>query len=221
MEYKTVQKMKRKRKRKSKLRRIILIVVACFLILIFGKWMMGHLNSMWQKNRVEEEDVPSWVDVQIIPIDGDSRSGKKLRGIKDIVIHYVGNPGTTAQQNHDYYGNPDSEVSSHFIVGLDGEIIQCVPLNEKSAASNWRNIDTISIEVCHPDATGKFTEQTYASLVKLTAWLSELCRLDTSHVIRHYDITGKNCPLYFVEHKDKWEQFKEDVNEFDKFKIGK
>lgn len=178
MEYKTIQKTKKKRK--SKFRRIILIVAACFLLLIFGKLIIGHLTSMWQKNRVEEANAPDWVDVQIIPIDGDSRTGEKLRGIKDIVIHYVGNPGTTAQQNHDYYGNPDSEVSSHFIVGLDGEIIQCVPLNEKSAASNWRNIDTVSIEVCHPDSTGEFTEQTYASLVKLTAWLSELCNLDTT-----------------------------------------
>lgn len=219
MEYKTIQKTKKKRK--SKFRRIILIVAACFLLLIFGKLIIGHLTSMWQKNRVEEANAPDWVDVQIIPIDGDSRTGEKLRGIKDIVIHYVGNPGTTAQQNHDYYGNPDSEVSSHFIVGLNGEIIQCVPLNEKSAASNWRNIDTVSIEVCHPDSTGEFTEQTYASLVKLTAWLSELCNLDTNHIIRHYDITGKNCPLYFVEHQDKWEQFKEDVNEFNKFKIRK
>ena len=219
MEYKTIQKTKKKRK--SKFRRIILIVAACFLLLIFGKLIIGHLTSIWQKNRVEEANAPTWVDVQIIPIDGDSRTGEKLRGIKDIVIHYVGNPGTTAQQNHDYYGNPDSEVSSHFIVGLDGEIIQCVPLNEKSAASNWRNIDTVSIEVCHPDSTGEFTEQTYASLVKLTAWLSELCNLDTNHIIRHYDITGKNRPLYFVEHQDKWEQFKEDVNEFNKFKIRK
>ena len=219
MEYKTVPKMRKKRK--SKFRRIILIVAACFLLLIFGKLIIGHLASIGQKNRVEEANAPDWVDVQIIPIDGDSRTGEKLRGIKDIVIHYVGNPGTTAQQNHDYYGNPDSEVSSHFIVGLNGEIIQCVPLNEKSAASNWRNIDTVSIEVCHPDSTGEFTEQTYASLVKLTAWLSELCNLDTYHIIRHYDITGKNCPLYFVEHQDKWEQFKEDVNEFNKFKIRK
>lgn len=211
MEYKTVPKMMKKRKRKSILRRIILIIVACLFILILGKWIIGHLTSIWQKNKVEEANAPDWVDVQIIPIDGDSRSGEKLRGIKDIVIHYVGNPGTTAQQNHDYYGNPDSEVSSHYVIGLEGEIIQCVPLNEKSAASNWRNIDTISIEVCHPDKTGKFTEQTYASLVKLTAWLSELCSLDTSHIIRHYDITGKKCPLYFVEHEDKWEQFKEDV----------
>ena len=31
-------------------------------------------------------------------------------------------------------------------------------------------------------------------------------------VIRHYDVTGKNCPKYFVEHEDEWEQFKKDVD---------
>ena len=31
-------------------------------------------------------------------------------------------------------------------------------------------------------------------------------------MIRHYDVTGKNCPKYFVEHEDEWEQFKKDVD---------
>ena len=30
-------------------------------------------------------------------------------------------------------------------------------------------------------------------------------------MIRHYDVTGKNCPKYFVENEDAWEQFKLDV----------
>jgi len=30
-------------------------------------------------------------------------------------------------------------------------------------------------------------------------------------VIRHYDITGKICPKYFVENEDAWKQFKSDV----------
>ena len=131
--------------------------------------------------------------------------------MNDIVIHYIGNPGTTAQQNRDYFANPDSDVSAHFVIGLDGEIIQCIPLNEMSAASNWRNRDTISIEVCHPDESGKFTEATYKSLVRLTAWLMNASMLDTTHIIRHHDITGKDCPLYFVDHEDAWTQFLEDV----------
>ncbi|MGN0298044.1 MAG: N-acetylmuramoyl-L-alanine amidase family protein [Lachnospiraceae bacterium] len=158
-----------------------------------------------------DANLPDWIDSQIIPVDGTSRRGQMLEAVNDIVIHYVGNPGTTAQNNHDYYTNADSTVSSHFVVGLEGEIIQCVPLDEKSSATNDRNRDTISIEVCHPDETGKFNDATYQSVVKLTAYLLNIYNLTEEHIIRHYDVTGKLCPLYFVEHEDAWEQFKVDV----------
>lgn len=159
----------------------------------------------------EPAELPDWIIQDIIPVHGESRRQVPLEGVKDIVIHYVGNPGTTAKQNRDWFANPESEVSSHFVVGLEGEIIQCVPLDEKSSATNWRNKDTISIESCHPDSTGKYNQATYDSLVKLTAWLCDVYGLDSSHVIRHYDVTEKICPKYFVEHEDAWEQFLEDV----------
>ena len=155
--------------------------------------------------------LPPWVEVQIIEVDGISRRGEKLEDIQNIVIHYVANPGSSAQANHDWYANPDSEVSSHFLIGLDGEVIQCIPLDEYSSASNHRNKDTISIEVCHPDETGKFTGESYHSLVQLTAWLLEVSDLQPEDVIRHYDITGKDCPRYFVSHEDAWQIFLEDV----------
>ncbi len=164
------------------------------------------------KNVVRDEPVPDWVDIQLIDVDGHSRRGVKLEEINDIVVHYVGNPGTTAQQNRNYFNNPDSSVSSHFLVGLDGEIIQCLPLDEKSSATSERNRDTISIEVCHPDESGKFNDSTYQSLVKLTAWLCDTYGLTAENVIRHYDTCGKECPLYFVVHEDAWEQFKSDVD---------
>jgi N-acetylmuramoyl-L-alanine amidase CwlA len=65
--------------------------------------------------------------------------------------------------------------------------------------------------VCHPDATGRFNDVTYNSLVKITAWLCENSGLDKNDVIRHYDVTGKNCPLYFVENEEAFETFKLDV----------
>lgn len=161
--------------------------------------------------RLKAAQLPAWVDVQIIEVDGASRRGVPLDELNGIVVHYVGNPGTSAQQNHDFFAGPDSEVSSHFIIGLDGEVIQCVPLDEKSSASNERNRDTISIEVCHPDVSGAFTEASYAALVELTAWLCQSTGLGGEAVIRHYDVTGKLCPLYYVEHEDAWLRFKEDV----------
>lgn len=183
------------------------------LVLLVVGWHV-YQNEIIPREKVFElaaTSAPDWVDQQIIKVDGDSRRGVMLEGVRNIVIHYVGNPGTTAQQNRDYYANPSSEVSSHFVIGLKGEIIQCIPLHEKSSASNHRNKDTISIEVCHPDESGKFTDETYDSLVKLTVWLCEVCGLDSSDIIRHYDITGKHCPLYFVTHDDACEQFKKDV----------
>ena len=169
------------------------------------------LDLFKNKNTVRDEPTPDWVDVQLIDVDGHSRRGVKLEEINDIVIHYVGNPGTTAQQNRNYFNNPDSSVSSHFLVGLDGEVIECVPLDEKSSATSERNRDTISIEVCHPDESGKFTDASYQSLVRLTAWLCDTYGLSAEHVIRHYDTCGKECPLYYVVHEDAWEQFRSDV----------
>ena len=188
-----------------------------FLLLLLVLMAVGwhvYQNEIIPREKVFElaaTSAPDWVDQQIIKVDGDSRRGVMLEGVRNIVIHYVGNPGTTAQQNRDYYASRSSEVSSHFVIGLKGEVIQCIPLHEKSSASNHRNKDTISIEVCHPDESGKFTDASYQSLVKLTAWLLDVCDLDSDDVIRHYDITGKQCPLYFVTHEDAWKQFLKDV----------
>lgn len=71
----------------------------------------------------------------------------------------------------------------------------------------------MSIECCHTDETGKFTEATYISLVRLTGWLCYRFNLTSEDVIRHYDVTGKICPKYYVDHPQAWEQFKEDVGE--------
>ncbi len=156
------------------------------------------------------------IDVQLLTINEFSRPGTKTDGINYIVIHYLGNPQTTAQQNHDYFESLKNDLdsvymSANYIVGLEGEIIQCVPDDEIAYASNSENHDSISIENCHPDETGMFTEATYESLVKLTAYLTEKYGLGRDDIIRHYDVTGKECPIYYVEHEDKWEEFKDDV----------
>ena len=166
------------------------------------------------KNNGEDIDVPSWVEVDLI--DGAdkgnaSRTLQPLDGVEDIVIHYTANPGTSAAQNRSYFNDPSSDSASHFIVGIEGEAILCIPLNERSAATNHRNNDTISIEVCHTDETGQFTDASYDTVIKLTKWLMDKYNLDTDHVIRHYDVTGKDCPRYYVQNPDAWEQFKEDL----------
>ena len=70
----------------------------------------------------------------------------------------------------------------------------------------------MAIEVCHPDETGEFSAVTYDRLVELTAWLCTTFHLDPAKdVIRHYDVSGKLCPLYYVENPEAWEAFLQDV----------
>lgn len=154
------------------------------------------------------------LDIQedFLTINDYSRPGEKVDEVRQIVIHYTGNPGTTAQANRDYFEslaeNPVTSASSHFVIGLDGEIIQCVPLNEIAYASNKANYYSLSIECCHPDDSGEFSTETYNRCVALTAELCKYYHLNPEKdVIRHYDVTGKECPLFYVEHPDEWDMF--------------
>ncbi len=190
----------------------LFLLIAIITLLSAGIYNLFFPNTR-RVEKAEELVMPEWVDKDYIHIHSTARTGIKLNDIKNIVIHYVGNPNTTAKNNRDYFDNPKTNVSSHFIVGLNGEIIQCVPLSERSAASNNRNKDTISIETCHPDDSGKFNKDTYNSLIKLIAFLCEELYLDENDVIRHYDITGKNCPKYYVENDNAWQEFKKDIKD--------
>lgn len=73
-------------------------------------------------------------------------------------------------------------------------------MEEQAIATRGRNEDSIGIEVCHPDAEGEFNDITYQSVIKLTAELCKQYGLNENDVIRHYDVTGKICPRYYVEH---------------------
>lgn len=166
--------------------------------------------------------IPNWITVDLIHINEISRPAIALDAVNDIAIHYVGNAGSSAKANRDYFDSLDNpavegagrQASAHLIVGLEGEVVQCLPLNEMAYAVRSRNPDTISIEVCHPDETGKFSDVTYNTLVKLTAWLLQQKNLTPDHVIRHYDCDGKSCPLYYVEHEDAWNKLKQDIADY-------
>lgn len=158
------------------------------------------------------------IDEQLLTVNEYSRPGDKTGKIEYIVIHYLANPQTSAQQNRDYFESlkdlHTTSMSANFIVGIEGEIIECVPPGEIAYASNSMNSRSVSIENCHIDETGRFTEETYESCVHLTAYLAEEYGVDREHIIRHYDVTGKMCPLYYVENEDKWEQFRDDVMDY-------
>lgn len=220
------RRMAARRERQRKRRRqqmIIRAVLFASLLILFGVILL-FIRHKLEKEEVPVAEIPKIVkyietapdmSVELIDVNEYSRPGTVLEEVNGVVVHYTGNPGTTAAQNRSYFQNlsetGETYASSHFVIGIEGEIIQCVPCNEIAYASNDRNSDTISIECCIPDDTGKFTQETYDSLVELVAWLMGRYELTIDEVIRHYDVTGKECPRYYVRNESAWLEFKEAV----------
>ncbi len=193
---------------------ILCAVLACLTLAVIA---VGLSRLLGGPPPAEDVPVPDYVEKDYLTVNPWSRPGDPLKKIRGVVIHYVGNPGTTAEANRNYFeslssGKDGTYASSHFIIGLEGEVVQCVPLTEIAYASNSRNDDTVSVEVCHPDETGVFNRPAYDRCVALTAWLCHTFQLKPERdVIRHYDVTGKLCPLYYVEDPAAWDALLEDV----------
>ncbi len=236
--------MGKRKRRKSKFRWGRVVFWSAFIIVLAGSigllfWLLPSddidvetlLNEevVIETEPVSHEHVMSVpepdIDVQLLSYNEWSRPGIDCDEITCVVIHYLGNPKTTAQENHDYFESLKNNLqydvsnrismSANYIVGIDGEIIECVPPGEVAYASNSANSYSVSIENCHVDDTGRLTEATYESLVHLTAYVMDMFDLDDrDDILRHYDITGKDCPRYYVANEDKWEQFKDDVMDY-------
>ncbi len=163
-----------------------------------------------------------------------SRPGKALQEVKAIVLHWVNNPSTSAMQNRNYFESLKNQkftgeevyTSAHFIIGIDGKIIQCLPTDEMayhvgaklytpeavSRLGHYPNNCTIGIELCHPKADGEFTEETLGSAISVAAILCKAFELDPEkNIWTHHQVTGKDCPKWFVNHPEQFEKFKSDV----------
>ncbi|MDO5291947.1 MAG: peptidoglycan recognition family protein [bacterium] len=201
----------------------ILLIIICSTVLInafkarslaSSFTVLTRLTGQTSLNSTSTLIKPSITEDLLTP-NKYSRPQTKLKKVNAVVIHYVGNAGSTAKANRDYFeglaASGETSASSHFVVDTDGTIIQCIPLDEISYASNNRNNDTISIEVCHPKIDGKFTKDTCDALTELIAWLLDTYGLSKDDIIRHYDVTGKICPKYYVEHADAWDDLKDKI----------
>jgi N-acetyl-anhydromuramyl-L-alanine amidase AmpD len=164
----------------------------------------------------------------------NARPGTKITP-RGLVIHWTANEGkgANAVANRNYFNKPTTEASAHYIVD-DKQIVRCLPENEMAyhvgakqykreavaKLSSYPNNCTIGIEMC-VNADGNFQE-TYRRTVELAADILKRYGWGVDRLWRHFDITGKNCPAYFVSDDfarkytgltaaQAWAKFKEDV----------
>ena len=72
------------------------------------------------------------------------------------------------------------------------------------------NRNSLGVEMCSDKVNGKYviTAQTVDRTVELVRWLMDKYGIDVDHVVRHYDVTGKDCPEPWVRDESLWRKFK-------------
>lgn len=138
--------------------------------------------------------------------------GKRTDAIQYIVIHYTGNDGDTDENNGRYFQGANRNASAHYFVD-DDSITQSVPDEyvawhcgaKRYKHNQCRNGNSIGIEICDDVKNGKVypSAQTIRNVVELTQFLMEKYKIPQKNVVRHYDVTGKLCPAYWVD-DGKW-----------------
>lgn len=143
---------------------------------------------------------------------GNYGSFRPTSDIKYIVIHYTANDGDTDESNGKYFHNNVVETSAHYFVD-DDSITQTVPDNytawhcgaKKYKHASCRNSNSIGIEICDDVKNGVIypSAKTITNVLELVEYLMKKYSIPKENVIRHYDVTGKACPAYWVD-DSKW-----------------
>jgi N-acetylmuramoyl-L-alanine amidase CwlA len=143
---------------------------------------------------------------------------RKLSDMKYIVIHYTGNKKDTAKGNATYFAtNKHLGASAHVFVDKTGAY-KSVPLRNvawsvgklynKKYAKYWgkaTNSNTLNIEIACDAGNYKASKETIDMAVALTKYYMKKYKIPKSHVIRHKDVCGKDCPGFWFDDA-KWKK---------------
>ena len=166
--------------------------------------------------------------INFLPSNSQNYQKERKAKIEWIVMHYTGNKNDTAKNNAIYFHNNVVEASSHYFVD-DNDVYQSVRDEDVAwhcGAKEYlhpycRNDNSLGVEMCGHFANNKIyaSEQTLLNSAKLVRMLSNKYNIPIDHVIRHYDVTGKKCPSYWIDNNGL-EDFKEMVTSFNKDKVS-
>lgn len=146
-----------------------------------------------------------------------NRTVKQSREIKYIVVHYTENKGDTAYNNTKYFKTVRRGASAHYFVD-ENEVWQCVEdkdvawhcgTNGKYYHADCRNANSIGVEMCNSMSKNEVVERNTAELVR---YLIKKYKLNSDRILRHYDVTHKQCPLTMIN-EGEWQKFKDSLKE--------
>lgn len=145
-----------------------------------------------------------------------NRTISNRTSIQYLTIHYVG-AVSSAKNNCSYFYSTYRGASAHYFVD-DNSIWQCVL--DKDIAwhcgtngtyyNGCRNSNSIGIEMCcySNNGTLDMSDATINNTLDLAAYICKKYNIPIDRVVRHYDVTHKNCPAPFVRDVSRWNDFK-------------
>lgn len=148
------------------------------------------------------------VKIKCNPKNYSYGSKRSYDSITTIVIHYTANKGDTAENNGNYFKNNVTKTSAHYFIDRNGVIVKSVNRNKIAwHAGDWdMNVRSIGIELCDiVDQPVSLAQK--KALKAIIKSIKKQCK-NVNTIIRHYDVTGKLCPKYYVEHEDEWKKLK-------------
>lgn len=149
-----------------------------------------------------------------ISINEMTRPGNKIKEVRGIILHEIGNRYSNInickKQIENLCNQDVVYYSLHYIIDKYGNILSLIPEDEISLSC--RNIDenyyNLSIGCIPHNEVGEFSNETITSLIKLISNLCNRYGLNEKRIFRHYDITGKRCPKYYIDNNIKFEKIK-------------
>ena len=167
--------------------------------------------------------------MEFIACNTDNYRAGRTQPVRYIVMHYTANNGDTARNNCDYYHRVGGlQASAHYFVDEHGAM-QSVREGDtawhcgaEAGRRYWhpecRNANSIGIEMCsrkRADGSYYILPETVANAAALAREIMQRYGIDTEHVVRHYDVTGKRCPMPWVDDPAQWTEFKEILKQND------
>lgn len=150
-----------------------------------------------------------------IPAHPTNYRAGRTREIDHIVLHYTAGDGDTAENNGRYFAGENRNASCHYFVDEEGWILSVREEDTAWHAGNWdMNCRSIGVELCSKkDKNGKYfiPEETLQQGKILLRELIARYKIPESRFLRHYDVTGKLCPMPMVEDEHLWRRFKEEL----------
>ena len=157
--------------------------------------------------------------MEFVSCDPSNYRAGRTQPVRYIVMHYTANNGDTAKNNCDYYHRVGGlQASAHYFCDEHGamqSVRECDTAWHCGARAYWhpecRNANSIGIEMCsrkRADGSYYIKPETVANAAALAREIMQRYGIDTEHVVRHYDVTGKRCPMPWVDDPAQWAAFK-------------